>query len=133
MKNIYLDIDGVLLANENYAAEHAAEFLQAVLHKYPESTYWLTTHCEGDASVPIARLEQFFDEKTISLMHRILPTSWDVAKTEAIDFTQDFLWFDDDLYDDEREVLTANNALDKWIEVDLHNNPKHLIELTKLL
>ena len=42
--NIYLDIDGVLLINEGHAAPYADEFLQAVLTKYPESTYWLTTH-----------------------------------------------------------------------------------------
>ena len=41
--NIYLDIDGVLLANENNAAPYADEFLQHILTKYPDSTYWLTT------------------------------------------------------------------------------------------
>lgn len=133
MKNIYLDIDGVLLANENFAANGATEFLQAILAKYPESTYWLTTHCQGDASVPVQRLEQFFDERSVSLMDRIKPTTWKVAKTEAINFSKDFLWFDDDLYDDEREALIANSALGKWIEVDLYKDPNHLGELTKLL
>lgn len=33
--NIYLDIDGVLLANENQAALRADEFLRPVLVKYP--------------------------------------------------------------------------------------------------
>ena len=37
--NVYLDIDGVLLANENNAANYADEFLQAVLAAYPESAY----------------------------------------------------------------------------------------------
>lgn len=41
--NVYLDIDGVLLANEKSAANYADEFLQAVLAAYPDSTYWLTT------------------------------------------------------------------------------------------
>ena len=42
--SIYLDIDGVLLANDKEAARHADKFLQAVLEKHPDSTYWLTTH-----------------------------------------------------------------------------------------
>lgn len=42
--NIYLDIDGVLLANSNRAADKADEFLEAALTKYPDSTYWLTPH-----------------------------------------------------------------------------------------
>ena len=41
--NVYLDIDGVLLANEKSAANYADEFLKAVLAAYPDSTYWLTT------------------------------------------------------------------------------------------
>lgn len=41
--NMHLDIDGVLLANEAHAANYADEFLQTVLGKYPDSTYWLTT------------------------------------------------------------------------------------------
>ena len=42
--NIYLDIDGVLLVDVGKPAHFANEFLQAVLKKYPDSTYWLTTH-----------------------------------------------------------------------------------------
>lgn len=53
MTNIYLDIDGVLLANDKYPANHVHEFLEYVLTKYPDTTYWLTTHCQGDANRPI--------------------------------------------------------------------------------
>lgn len=48
--NIYLDIDEVLIANEMYSATHANEFLKYILTKYPNSTYWLTTHRQGDAN-----------------------------------------------------------------------------------
>ncbi|OGM16531.1 hypothetical protein A2V56_00600 [Candidatus Woesebacteria bacterium RBG_19FT_COMBO_42_9] len=44
--NIYLDIDGVILANDKQAALYAKEFLKYVTDNYP--TYWLTTHCKGD-------------------------------------------------------------------------------------
>ncbi len=65
--NIYLDIDGVLLANNLHPANYASEFLEYVLTSYPDSTYWLTTHCNGDASVPISHIGHLFDAKTVEL------------------------------------------------------------------
>ena len=86
--NIYLDIDGVLLANEGNLALHAPEFLQYVLEHYPDSTYWLTTHCQGDATTPIEHVGHLFDAESVELMKKIKPTTWDVAKTDAIDFSR---------------------------------------------
>lgn len=126
MTNIYLDIDGVLLANENYPALHAKEFLFRVLEKYPDTTYWLTTHCQGDSETPIEHVGHLFDAETRALMRKIKPTEWKIAKTEAIDFTQPFLWFDDDLYPAEREDLLKHGVLDNWIEVDLGKNVNQL-------
>jgi hypothetical protein len=124
--NIYLDIDGVLLANENNLALHAKEFLFRVLEKYPDTTYWLTTHCQGDSETPIQHVGHLFDNETIALMRKIKPTRWGTAKTEAIDFAKPFLWFDDDLFPDEKKVLIENDALENWIGVDLSKNPKQL-------
>jgi len=39
MTNIYLDIDGVLLANDTNPAKYADEFIKYILTKYPVSTY----------------------------------------------------------------------------------------------
>jgi hypothetical protein len=89
--NIYLDIDGVLLANDKNLAPHAKEFLSYVLEHYPDTTYWLTTHCQGDANTPIEHVGHLFDLETIELMRMIKPTKWDVAKTDGIDFTKPFL------------------------------------------
>jgi hypothetical protein len=124
--NIYLDIDGVLLANDLNPANHASEFLQYVLEKYPDSTYWLTTHCQGDASVPIQHIGHLFSAEIVELMKLIKPTSWDTAKTRAIDFSEPFLWFDDDLFFEEKQSLIEHNVLDNWIQVDLSNNPDQL-------
>jgi hypothetical protein len=131
--NIYLDIDGVLLANELHPANHAAEFLKLVLTRYPDSTFWLTTHCQGDPSVPISHIGHLFDPDTVELMRKIKPTTWDIAKTEAIDFTRPFLWFDDDLFDEERQDLLKHDALDSWIGVDLSTNPDALLKLVRNL
>lgn len=115
--NIYLDIDGVILANDLHKSNYADEFIKHLVSKYP--VYWLTTHCKGDAMITVRFLERFFDDKTIEIMKNILPTNWDILKTEAIDFSKPFLWFDDDLFAEEREVLIKNNCLNSWVEVNL--------------
>lgn len=124
--NIYLDIDGVLLANDLNPANHAVEFLHYILDKYPDSTYWLTTHCQGDASVPVQHIGHLFDDEIVTLLKKIKPTSWDLAKTRAIDFSQPFLWFDDDLFYEEKQDLLKHGVLDNWIEVDLAKDEESL-------
>jgi hypothetical protein len=126
--NIYLDIDGVLLANELNPASYAPEFIKYVIDRFPNSTYWLTTHCQGDASSPINHLAPVFDKESIELMRKIKPTTWlnSPCKTSAIDFTKPFLWFDDDLFYGEKLDLIKHNVLDNWIEVDLRKDPNQL-------
>jgi len=131
--NIYLDVDGVLLANDRRAANGADEFLQAVLTKYPDSTYWLTTHCWRGVNRAPHVLAPVLRSETVHLLNKIKPTNWNELKTDAIDFSKPFLWFDDDLFDDEREVLRAHTAEQNYILVDLYKNPNYLIELQKLL
>lgn len=124
--DIYLDIDGVLLANDLNPANFAEDFLKYVLTHYPHSTYWLTTHCNGDARVPIQHIGHLFSSKTVELMLLIKPTSWITAKTRGIDFSREFLWFDDDLFFEEEQELKKYGVKDNWIEVDLRNNPNKL-------
>jgi hypothetical protein len=129
--NIYLDIDGVLLANELYPAMHAAEFIKYVLTNYPDSTYWLTTHCQGDASRPVRDLADKFDDETVELLKKIKPTTWldSANKTDAINFTKPFLWFDDDLFYKEKETLIKHRVLENWIEVNIQKDPDALGKL----
>ena len=115
--NIYLDIDGVLLANDLHKTNHSDNFIKHIVCKYP--VYWLTTHCKGDSIHTVRFLERFFDENTIKLMKFIQPTNWDLLKTEAIDFYKPFLWFDDDLFKEEREILVQHNCLNSWVEINL--------------
>lgn len=131
LMNIYLDIDGVLLANEHSAAEYADEFLQGVLAKYPDTTYWLTTHDWIEGNRAIERLTPFLKQETINLLPKIKSTKWDQSKTDGIDFNHPFLWFDDDIYPEEKQALVKNNALQNWIEVNLYKNPNHLKTLAE--
>lgn len=126
--NIYLDIDGVILANDKRIANYAHEFIEHLVNKYP--VYWLTTHCRGDASYTVNHLKMFFNSETMKLIERILPTNWDILKTEAIDFSEAFLWFDDDLFGGEKEILKQHNCLDSWMEIDLKKDEN---QLTKYL
>lgn len=126
--NIYLDIDGVLLANDWNAANHANEFLRYVLEKYPDTTYWLTTHCQGDPNTPIQHVGHLFEPDVVELMRKIKPTTWDLAKTRAINYDEPFLWFDDDLFFEEKQDLINNKMLDNWIKVDLRKDPNQLMK-----
>lgn len=126
--NVYLDIDGVLLANDLNPANHVYEFLKVATQN---PTFWLTTHCRGDVSTVIDRLSLVFTPELMELIKNIKPTNWDTAKTEAIDFSQPFLWFDDDCYSDELTELHKHNCVENWIEVDLSKNPDQLADFVR--
>ena len=125
--NIYLDIDGVILANEGQPSLHAKEFIKFITDNF--DVYWLTTHCKGDAEYTINHIHRFFDLETLSLLKKIKPTNWITWKTEAIDFSQPFLWLDDQIFDKEKNELIKNNTLKSWIKIDLSNNVNQLKDL----
>lgn len=131
--NIYLDIDGVLLANESNAASHADEFLQHVLNKYPDSTHWLTTHNWRGENRAIEVLSPVLKPETVELLKKIKPTEWGELKTDAINFEEDFLWFDDDLWPDELKVLEQNNATGRMVMIDLNKDPEILKKLIQVV
>lgn len=132
---IYLDIDGTLIHEDIERAGEPAEGLEDFIRALrPYDVYWLTTHCmDGDpiharklmkASVP-AELHADID--------RIKPTRWGVMKTEAIDFSGPFIWFDNDVMASERQVL-RNKAVNErqWlIEVNFEENPRRLVEIVR--
>ncbi len=122
--NIYLDIDGTLLTKSGNQANFVNEFLEHMIRNH--HVFWLTTHCKGDAVFTIKFMERFFDEKTIELMKNILPTSWETLKTEAIDFSKPFLWFDDNVFNAEKEILKQHNCLKSLIEINPEEDPDQL-------
>lgn len=124
--NVYLDIDGVLLANDLNPANHVHQFLEKVIENANE-VYWLTTHCKGDATTAYKRLQLVLEPETMALLTSVKATNWDSAKTDGINFTKPFLWFDDDLFYEERSVLEQMNSLDNWIEVDLAKDENNLL------
>ena len=124
--NIYLDIDGVILANDKQPAKYVKEFLKYVTDNY--TTYWLTTHCRDEENYVIPLLSRFLDRQTMEIVQKIKPTKWSTSKTEGIDFSKPFLWFDDYIFDFEKEDLINHDALKSWVEVDLSENVDQLLD-----
>lgn len=131
--DIYLDIDGVLLINEKFAAPYTDELLQKVLAKYPDSTYWLTTHNWKGENRAKEVLAPHLKPETVALLDRIKPTIWNEMKTEGIDFSRKFLWIDDDLWEDELKDLEEHDATDNFILIDLHKDPNQLKTILDLI
>lgn len=120
----YIDLNGVLLGDSGLA-QGAQEFLEHCLANY--DCYWLTDWCkEGDATPVINELRHYANGHFIELAKKIKPTLWYGFKTEAIDFSRDFYWLDDDPVMHELETLKQHKALDKWIRVDIKHNQDDL-------
>ena len=117
--NIYLDIDGVILGTKS-PQKDVVKLIKYILKHYPNSTYWLTTHCKGGVNRCAEWLKQSgFPVDLVNEMDKIIkPTDWGVMKTEAIDMDQDFIWFDDSLFETERKTLEAYYVLDGFYRMD---------------
>lgn len=118
---LYLDIDGVLLTTKNVQkAEFADEFIKFIVPNF--DCYWLTTHCKGNSKTTLNYLTPYFDKKTLLLLEKIKPTNWNTLKTEAIDFSSDFVWLDDNPMSSEINILNNKNKQTYLLKVDLTNN-----------
>ena len=101
---LYLDIDGTLIHEElgerwGQPAEGLADFIRAT---EPFSVSWLTTHCmDGDPTRARALVQKHLSEELHPLVDRIKPSRWSTYKTEALDPTEPFIWFDNDILPEE--------------------------------
>lgn len=129
--NIYLDIDGVLLTKTGEPAVHSLELIKYLTQHH--TVYWLTTHCHGGENRAPEYLFPKFPAGAKRYIDKILPTDWNSWKTDAIDFSQDFRWLDDDVYQPEITTLIRHNCKDKLIKVDLTNNPHELKDIANKL
>ena len=130
-KNIYIDIDGVLLTRKNTKpAANSIEFIHYILTNF--ICYWITTHCKGDSTPALKYLNQFFDNGIIEQLKTVKTTNWSTLKTEAIDLNSDFYWIEDYPFQAEINVLVISNIKDNLITVDL-NKPNELLRIIELL
>ena len=130
--SLYVDIDGVLLANEENLAIGASDFIKFATDNF--DVYWLTTHCmDGNPTHAIEYVQRASSENLRPYLQKFKPTSWSLAKTEAIDFSKPFLWYDDDCFSGEKLDLQKNKVFNSWIEINLAKYPDQLIQEIKLL
>ncbi len=131
--NIYLDIDGVLLDSKKNKPAIGLNFFLKTLNKLMlegNEVYWLTTHCNGDASTAVKYLAPYIDKRLSKIIiENINPTSWTV-KTQGIDFTKPFLWFDDKpLGWADAKTMKDHDAEASLVTVDLNKKPLALVGL----
>lgn len=131
---IYLDIDGTMIhedlsENCGKAADGLLEFLEALR---PYDTYWLTTHCTtGDPEKARQIMKRVVPVEYYDDIDKIKPTEWQDLKTNALDFESDFIWFDDSIFEAERNALEKCTDNQIAIQVDLRTNPNQLHEITR--
>ena len=105
--------------------------LGLVLNTKKHNVFWLTSHCKGDTQSLIDYFSNFLPGEYIELFKKIEPTNWQTLKTEAIDFSKDFLWLDDYILEQEQKVLEEKGKLDSWMKIDLNSNPNQFLSLIK--
>lgn len=127
MKKIYLDIDGVLLTKQGSPATHIVEFLEFATSHF--ECYWLTTHCDGDATTAFLYLVGKIPAEAVPFLEKIKPTKWKLWKPEGIDFSQDFIWLDDCAFEGDKNILANHQALEKLITIDLTTRPDQLLDI----
>ncbi len=131
MKNLYLDIDGVILTRQGKPARHAEEFIEFITTHF--QVFWLTTHCKGNAQTAVQYLSKHFGSQTLEHLSKIQPTVWKTLKTEAIDFKSDFFWLEDQPFASEIKVLELHSALPNLITIDLNQHSNILQHLKFIL
>lgn len=129
--NIYLDIDGVLITKDGQPANYVGEFLEYMVNNH--DVYWLTTHCQGDNRQAVRYLANKLPKECFQFLDKIQPTSWKTLKTEAIDYTKEFSWFDDYIMQSEINILEQNDVMRSFIQIDLKNEPDKLNNLINSL
>ena len=131
---IYLDIDDTLIntdMNNMRPANHLKIFLEQMIKDH--DVYWLTTHCDGDATTAVSYMSKFVSPEIIDLITKIKPTKWKVLKTEAINMNEDFLWFDDAPTWGDIDALKKHNKLESFVRVNLDEDPDILKNFITIL
>jgi len=126
--NIYLDIDGVLITKKGKPANGLFEFLEYVTGNY--TCYWLTTHCRDGTPERAVEYVNKIGGIDKELLEKIKPCKpWATFKTEAIDFSEPFIWLDDNLFEGERRALNERGMLQNMEYFDLVHDPNQLVKI----
>lgn len=88
---------------------------------------------EGDPQYARMKIKAVLPNELHGDIDRIKPTKWNILKTEAIDFSDEFMWFDNDVSFLERDVLRKKTLGDQQqlVEIDLVANPNNLLDVVR--
>ncbi len=130
---IYLDIDSILLVDGRTLANHVDTFLQAILKKYPDATYWLTPNSNTSSGETKRLLSVQLKPETVSQLDKIKIVEWRDTASQAVDFKHDFLWFGNELWPEDLKTLEQHEVVERFILVDLAKHPDILQELAQVV
>jgi hypothetical protein len=123
----YLDVDGTIITNDHQEAFELNSFLKYLVRT--GDVFWLTTHCRyADTSGVLIYLKPILSQENFLLASSFKPTTWNTLKTEVIDFTQPFIWFDDYLLEVEKKILKEKKCFENWIKMDLMENNQSIMK-----
>jgi hypothetical protein len=143
MTIIYLDVDGVLLRRSPVSRKgfqlspYAEEFLAHLVASY--NVFWLTTRCRADMPNDLALAFRHamqvasLPPKLAKLIDAVEPAVWNSCKTEGVDLTANFFWIDDKLTPKALQVLATNGCQDRWIKVQVDQDPDDLVRVSQIL
>ena len=129
--NLYLDIQGTLLQLSGKPAKHLGEFLKVATRDH--TCFFVTSCAHQHTDSAHQQIVQNFPEELHPYLQQIKIAAWQTRKTDAIDFSQEFLWLDDQITPDEQAILERNDASAKAIRMDHFENPDQLREIAKQL
>jgi hypothetical protein len=131
MMRAYIDIDGVLIRNGRRGPRLIPKFPRVIRYlKKNFDCYWLTTHVRsgvGSAGA-LNKLAPYLKKARIDpgILEGINPTDWHTLKTEAIDFTEPFIWLEDSPLIAERRICEEKGCLDSIVLVDWEKRASRL-------
>ncbi|WP_173984040.1 hypothetical protein [Magnetospirillum sp. SS-4] len=139
---LYLDIDGVFLRGVGPSvwngswevAPHTVDFLEWALSQH--CPVWLTARDRPGTGegVTEAFASALGGSPILSeLVARIPFRQWESAKTNAMDFREDFLWLDDCPRPADLLRLEREGCVDRWIEVNTETQPDALLYVIDLI
>jgi len=80
----------------------------------------------------VSYLKMFLSAKELALAAEVKPTKWASYKIEAIDLTEEFLWFDDILLPKEEEILNNTGKIASFVRVDHYKKADFFIDWINL-
>lgn len=114
--DIYIDIDGVIVSLNPTTKPYPRLVPDAVYFlnwaKKNFNCYFLTCWSE----------EALKDLLPIIVEWNIPICSWKYMKTEAIDMERDFIWLEDGILEEEKDILKKYNKIDNYIYIDPYDD-----------